>query len=129
KVIRQPELLDFGPRWESERIMDFQPPRAIAAYRVLVPKCDADGNAVGCLNPPGVQVPVATYTGWNLRSAEAGGEDELYSLVGSYIPFAKSKQERKDDPRPSVQERYGSFEAYRSRLEQVCSRLVHAGYL
>lgn len=129
KVIRQPELLDFGPRWESERIMDFQPPRAIAAYRVLVPKCDADGNAVGCLNPPEVQVPVATYTGWNLRSAEAGGEDELYSLVGSYIPFAKSKQERKDDPRPSVQERYGSFEAYRSRLEQVCSRLVHAGYL
>jgi hypothetical protein len=130
-IIQQPPLLDFGPRWESQRIADLQPPRILGEYRVLVPKCDADGNEIGCLSPPEVAVPVATYTGWNLRHKDAGAENDLVSLTGSYIPFAATKAEREKsgDPRPSVAERYGTLEEYLHRLRAACEKLEREGYL
>ena len=130
-VIRQPPLLDLGPRWDKQRIIDVQPPRIVRRYRVRVPKCDADGNDVACLSPPEVAVPVATYTGWNLRSKRAGAENELVSLRGSYIPFAISRAERlaKKDPRLSLEERYGSFSTYMALLTKKCHELQRKGYL
>lgn len=130
-VIQQPPLLDFGPRWEKLRIVDVQPPRQRGHYRVLVPKCDADGNDVDCLSPPEVAVPVATYTGWNLRSKAAGAENELVSLRGSYLPFAVTAAERKPrrDPRRSLEERYGSLNEYLRRLKSACESLKKKGYL
>jgi hypothetical protein len=131
EVIQQPSFWDYGPRWQTERIIDRQPPVARGDYRVLVPRCGADGNEIGCLSPPEVAVPVATYTGWNLRSKEAGAENELVSLQGSYIPFPVSKADRQQsgDPRPSLEERYGTLEAYLDELETECRRLEKAGYL
>lgn len=67
-VIRQPPWLDLGPRWSEQRIIDNQPPRVVGHYSVLVPKSGPDGNELGCLLPPEVAAPVATYTGWNVRS-------------------------------------------------------------
>jgi len=98
---------------------------------VLVPKVDPDGNDLGCLQPPEVAVPVGTYTGWNLRSAEAGAEDELVSLVGSFIPFPASKKEREasGDPRASLEERYGTHAEYVRRFTAECQRLQAAGWL
>jgi len=130
-VIQQPPFLDFGPRWERERIPDVQPPRIRGFYPVLVPKVDADGNEVGCLLPAEVAVPLATHTGWNLRSAEAGAEDALLALRGSYIPFPVTKAERTDagDPRLSLEERYGNLEGYLAKLEAQCRALESAGYL
>jgi len=74
-VIQQPSFWDYGPRWQTHQIIDRQPPKARGNYRVLVPRCDADGNVLGCLLPPEVAVPVATYTGWNLRRKGAGAEN------------------------------------------------------
>lgn len=130
-VIQRPPLLDFGARWEKQRIVDVQPPRQRGHYRVLVPKCDADGNDIDCLSPPEVAVPVATYTGWNLRSAAAGAENELVSLRGSYIPFPVTAAERKrsGDPRRSLEERYGSLDEYLRRLKSACESLKKRGYL
>ena len=130
-VIQQPSYLDFGPSWQSDGIVDQQPPIPRGSYRVRVPKCDADGNEIACLSPPEVAVPVATYTGWRLRSKDAGAENELYALTGSYIPFPLSKQEReeKGDPRLSVQERYDSLDDYLARLEARCIELQKAGYM
>lgn len=131
EVIQQPSWLDFGPRWETERIIDRQPPQVRGDYRVLVPASDADGNDRGCLSPPEVAVPVATYTGWNLRRAEAGAENQLVSLVGSYLPFPirRADREQTGDPRRSVEERYGTQAEYLKQLEIVCQRLRAAGYL
>jgi hypothetical protein len=131
QVIQEPHLLDFGPRWETERIADRQPPLARGDYRVLVPRSDADGNDLGCLLPAEVAVPLATYTGWNTRTPEAGAAGELVSLTGSYIPFARTREERErsGDPRPSIEERYASLDEYIEKLAAECSRLRDAGFL
>ena len=131
ETIQQPSLLDFGPRWETERIIDFQPPRLRGDYRVLAPRCGADGNELGCLLPIEVAVPVATYTGWNLRKADVGAEGQLVSLTGSYIPFpvTKADRERTSDPRQSVHERYGSLDEYTRQLTAAADKLKASGYL
>ena len=131
ETIQQPSLLDFGPRWETERIIDLQPPRLRGDYRVLAPRCGADGNELGCLLPVEVAVPVATYTGWNPRKADVGAEGQLVSLTGSYIPFAvtKADREKTGDPRQSVQERYGSLDEYTSQLTAAADKLKASGYL
>lgn len=130
-VIQQPSYLDFGPSWQSDGIVDYQPPIARGSYRVRVPKSDADGNDVACLSPPEVAVPVATYASWRLRKEDAGAPNELLALSGSYIPFALTMQERKEkgDPRLSIEERYSSIEDYLSKLEAKCYEMQKAGYL
>ncbi len=130
-VIQQPSFLDLGPRWQEQRIIDLQPPIPRGDYRVLAPRCDADGNEVDCLSPPEVAVPVATYTGWNLRSREAGAENELVSLRGSYLPFPITKTDRvsNGDPRRSLDERYGTLQEYLAQLQAKCRELEKAGYL
>ena len=42
--------------------------------------------------------------------------------TGSFIPFARTKaeQEAKGDPRPSIEERYPSHEAYIAAVTRVC---------
>ncbi len=130
-VIQQPSYLDFGPRWQDQRIIDRQPPIARGDYRVLVPRCGADGNELGCLLPPEVAAPVATYTGWNLRRKDAGAENQLVSLQGSYLPFPISRTEREEtkDPRRSLEQRYGTLQQYLVQLEARCRELQRTGYL
>ena len=131
-VIHAPSVLDFGPRWTSHSIIDRQPPGAVGPhYRVLVPRTDADGNPLGCLLPPEVAVPLATFTGWNLRRRDAGAQDQLVGLHGSYLPFPRSRAEREElgDPRPSLKERYSSIDAYTEKLKRACNELVRDRYL
>lgn len=131
KVIQQPSCFDYGPNWLSRGIIDKHPPGIIGHYKVLVPRCDADGNAVGCLSPPEVAVPIATHTGWNLRSKQAGAENELLSLRGSFLPFefTKANREKSDDPRPSIAERYSSLADYLQQLRTECKKQQEGGYL
>ena len=99
----------------DRRNVTVEPPRVVGQYVILVPKSDADGNDLGTLLPAEVAVPFATYTGWNLRRRDVGAEAMLASLAGSYLPLPATAPQRKasGDPRPSVEERYGSFEGYR----------------
>ena len=131
RVIQQPSLWDYGPRWLTDGIVDKQPPGSRGDYRVRVARCGLDGNELGCLLPPEVAAPVATYTGWNLRRKDVGAEGELVSLQGSYLPFpiTRSDREKANDPRPSLEERYGTLERYLARLEEECRKLVAGGYL
>jgi hypothetical protein len=46
-----------------------EPPLVGAAYNVLVPQVDVDGNPIDGLRNTNVQVPLGTYTGWNIRKA------------------------------------------------------------
>ncbi|WP_417387410.1 alpha/beta hydrolase domain-containing protein [Gimesia sp.] len=130
-VIQQPAYLDFGPRWQTERIVDLQPPLPRGDYRVLVPRSGPDGNELGCLSAPEVAVPVATYTSWRLRDENGPAANQLYSLSGSMIPFplTKSEREQKGDPRPSLEERYGTLKTYLQQLSARCQTYEQSGYL
>lgn len=109
---------------------EVQPPEYIRdkRYTVLVPKVDADGNDVGGILSTTRQVPLGTYTGWNQRKA-GSMENEFCDLTGSFIPFAKSAADRGDDPRPSLQERYGDKNTYVSRVRAAADKLVGERFL
>ena len=102
--------------------MDIHPPRQIDndAYTILVPKVDRDGNDVAGIRLPVVQVPIGTYTGWNLQPRRLA-EDELSGLLGSFIPLAKTKAERNKlrDPRLSLQERYKNHNDYVKKVSRA----------
>jgi hypothetical protein len=131
EVIQAPSCLDYGPFFASRGIITIEPPRKRGDYIVRVPKSGLDGNDWGTLLPPEVAVPLATYTGWNLRRREFGAEAMLAGLMGSYIPFPRNRAERRamGDPRLSLAERYGSFEEYRKQFVAGCAKLVKQGYL
>lgn len=69
-----------------------------AAWPGSIPACgveraatgQSDGLLVGRagIRLPDVAVPLATVTGWNFRKPAIGAPDQLFPLLGSYIPFA-----------------------------------------
>src|SRR5262249_47674657 len=111
EVIQSPALVDRGPDFQRYRRTSIEPPKQLGQYPVRVPAYGSDDNELGTLQIPSVAVPVATYTSWNLRSRTAGAENEILSLNGSYIPFAKTvmDQKKSGDPRPALLERYRNF--------------------
>jgi hypothetical protein len=92
-------------------------------YGTRVTAVDADGNEVAGIRLPGIAVPLATYTGWNVYKAQP---TELCDRDGSYIPFAKTKAEREaaGDPRSSIEERYGSRADYVAKVKAAADALV-----
>ena len=92
-------------------------------YGTRVPTVDADGNETSGIRLPPIAVPLATYTGWNLY---ARLPNELCDRDGSSIPFAKTKAERETagDPRPAIEERYGSRADYVAKVRAAADALV-----
>ncbi|HUE05575.1 MAG TPA: alpha/beta hydrolase domain-containing protein [Bryobacteraceae bacterium] len=129
--IQQAWHVDYGEEFRSAGIVTIEPPKVGSAFAMRVPQVDADGNDTAGIRMPATAVPLATYTGWNLRSAEIGAPDELYSMAGSFIPFARTKAERMrvGDPRLSVEERYASKQAYLDQAGASAAQLVKSGYL
>ena len=98
---------------------------------LLVPQVDADGNETAGILLPDVAVPVATHTSWNHRRPAIGSPDQLYPLLGSYIPFPWTEADREEagDPRPSITRRYTSREEYLGHVGLWAVSLVQDGYL
>jgi hypothetical protein len=122
--------LDFGP--DSMRGMaTILPPLGGKPYPNFVPAVDRDGNEMSGIRLPDVAVPLATYTGWNLRHPQMGAPDRLMSLMGSTIPFPTTPEdrERTGDPRRSVAERYPSRSDYLEQVRQAALHLIDQGYL
>ena len=94
-------------------------------YGARVPQVDADGNETSGIRLPDIAVPLATHTGWNLYKAPFP-EGELCDRDGSFAPFANTRAERepKNDPRPSLEERYGSHATYVKKVEEAAQKLV-----
>ena len=124
-------FLDYGPNILRGK-MDLHPPIPVEgrAYTILVPKVDRGGNDIAGIRLPAVQVPIGTYTGWNLRPRGLA-EGELAGLLGSFIPFAKIKSERREkgDPRLSLQERYKKRRDYLRQFSHAVRNLVEQRYL
>jgi hypothetical protein len=130
-----PKIVDLQtPRRKREAYrLDFsvEPPKAGPAYPTLVPQVDLDGNETAGIKMPEVQAPLASYTGWNLRAKTIGAPEELFSMVGSWIPFPVNKTERENrkDPRLSIEERYKTKRDYLERITAAAQKLVSAGFL
>jgi hypothetical protein len=123
--------VDYGPEFRGAGVVTIEPPNVGSAFPILLPQVDADGNETSGIRMPATQVPLATYAGWNLRAPEIGASDELYSMVGSFIPFARTKAERakNGDPRLSIEERYSGKQQYLDKVQAVAHGLVREGYL
>jgi hypothetical protein len=128
--LRSIARLDFGSGTD-EGITTVLPPTVGKPYANLVSAVDADGNELAGIRLPDVSVPLATYTGWNVRHADIGGPGQTLSLIGSTIPFPATRAARKasGDPRPAIEERYPSKEDYLRRVKQAAEALVKRGYL
>jgi len=97
----------------------------------LVPKVDSDGIEMAGIRGPELVVPLATTTGWNFRSKEVGNPGDIYQLMGSYLPFERTRADRtaKADPRPAIEERYKGRDEYLSRIQTAAANLVRGRYL
>lgn len=121
--------LDFGPDFragEQSGVITREPPTASPrSYGVLVPQADADGSDIGGLRSIFQRVPIGTYTAWNLFRA-GRFEDGFCNFNGSFIPFARTRQERNDahDPRLSIEERFPSKDAYVAAMRAAASAMV-----
>ena len=122
---------DYGPKFASEGVVTIEPPKIGAAFPILVPQVDADGNGIAGIRMPELIAPLATYTGWNLLNARSGPTDVLSSMQGSYIPLARSAADRKrrNDPRTSIDERYKDKDQYVAAVSKAAADLIKQRYL
>lgn len=106
--------VDYGPEFESKGIVSIEPPRVGDAFPVLIPQVDDDGNEISGVKMPQVAVPLAAYSGWNLREAKFGMPNETYNMVGSTLPFSKAK----------IIEKYGTKEKYLEKATAALDDLI-----
>ena len=102
-----------------------EPPVPIAGheYPLLVPTVDTDGNEIAGVRSPDVVAPLGTLTGWNIRGQ--GFAAGALMVVGSFMPFAGTAEERKasGDPRRSLAERYPSQADYVDAVSRAAAEL------
>jgi hypothetical protein len=124
------DLFDFGPMF-GQGILTILPPLLLGSpYPVFVPTTDADGNDLAGIRLPDLAVPLATYSGWNVRAAALAGDD-LCDAFGQKIEFAQTEAERlaAGDPRLSIEERYANHGAYVSAVARAANDLHRQRFL
>lgn len=123
--------VDYGPEFTTKGLISQEPPKVGSAFPMLVPQVDADGNDIPGIRMPEIAFPLATYLGWNFMNERSGPTSELASLTGSFIPFAHTRgdRERTNDPRPSIEERYKSKDAYLQSITSSANDLAAKGYI
>jgi hypothetical protein len=135
-LVNAPPNFDRGPQFfpaYESGIMTILPPEPIenqGDYVVLVPAVNGDGNEIDGIQSVTLRAPLGTYTGWNLRAA-GFSEGDLCFLSGSFIPFATTKAQRQasGDPRPSLEERYGTHDGYVAAVTAATVELAARGFL
>ena len=121
--------LDFGPNW-TRGVVGFEPPHVGKPYVGLIPAVDSDGNAIAGIRLPSIQVPIATYAGWNYRAPGMGAADQLLGEAGSMYPFAPTRSQRsKGDSRVSIEERYTSRDQYLGKIALAGRQLIAERFL
>ena len=100
---------------------------------MYAPKVDADGNELGGVPVVLRDAPLGTYLGWNVTAAgeRPFHKDQICNYVGGMLPFARTADERKaaNDPRLSLQERYGSHDGYVDAVSRAAAKAVAEGFL
>ncbi len=123
--------MDFGPQYPTTRVITKEPPDLGAAFTVLVPQVNADGNDVGGIRLPELAVPLGTYTGWNITVPPLSDLGYLAGLAGSFEPFASTRAQREQsgDPRLSIAERYTDRNDYLDRVRRAADDLIKQRFL
>ena len=124
---------DLGPEFhyvDLSGVISLQPPRIRQSIPSLVPKVDADGNERSGVASVLHQAPLGTYLGWNVM-ASGFSKGHGCGFAGGFIPFAATRAERlgSGDPRPSIEERYASHDAYVAAVKRAAERLVEERFL
>lgn len=127
---------DWGPLFnytDASGVPTNAPPPIKQVIKMLVPRVDADGNEVGGVPVVLLDAPLGTYLGWNIT---AGGArpfhaGQICNYVGGMVPFAKTRAQRlaSNDPRPSLEERYGSHAGYVEAVKKAAARAMAQGFL
>jgi len=127
---------DWGPQFnymDVSGVPSNTPPRIKQALKMYAPKVNADGNELGGVPVVLQDAPLGTYLGWNVTAAGAMPfhKDQICNYVGGMIPFARTAAERKaaNDPRPSLEERYGNHEGYVAAVRKAAGNAVAQGFL
>ena len=80
-------------------------------------------------------MPVATYTGWNLRDESIGNPGLFIGITGGLagwtlpLPATRAEREASGDPRSSIEERYADRQDYLEKVNRAAMDLVDEGYL
>ena len=87
-------FLDFGPDFENGSVTNYPPSLAgRPSYPIFVSTVDKDGNEEAGVGMPPVEAPIATTTGWALRSAAFGLNDGC-DANGQHILLPVTKAQR-----------------------------------
>jgi hypothetical protein len=126
----RPARLDFGPDI-AQGIATTLPPQAGEGYPTCVAAIDENGNEVAGIRPAELLSPLATFTGWNPRHPEQGAAGDLMQMMGSTLPFSRTRAEREKagDPRASIGERYSTREAYLNHVRESVQSLIAARHV
>jgi hypothetical protein len=137
-----PQII-FPTRLGSTRCLDFggdvnvgvvqYPVKMGDYYKTYVSAINSDGNETVGLIPMEIAVPLATFTGWNIRHTSQGGDGDLMQMRGSTFAFSLTKidREKRKDPRLSIEERYASKAEYLNLVfkfaqDSIAKRLILA---
>lgn len=123
--------MDFGAEFPTKGIITKEPPLLGRLYEVLVPQVDLSGNDIGGIRIPEVAVPLGSNMGWNVTVPQLADLHYLSGLIGSFIPFPKTRAEREAslDSRLSIEERYKTREDYLKQVRQAANELVRGRFM
>ena len=124
---------DFGASFlanDLSGVIAKEPPPITRVIPTLVPRVNSDGNETAGIASVLHQAPLGTYLGWNVQSA-GFFKGQICGFTGGYVPFAATRAERMaaGDPRPSLEERYGTEEGYLCVVRRAANELVQSRFL
>lgn len=127
--IGRPRRMHFGPLEASGA--PHYPPTIGDPYPSSVSQVDADANEIAGIRAVELRVPLCTYMGWNPRHVDNGAPGDIMLMMGSSVPFARTRaeRERNGDPRRSVEERYTSKTTYLEHVRRAAYELVAQRHL
>ena len=126
--------LDYGPESHLGRTTKL-PADEGDEFPALVADLDESFNERGGIRMPDLSVPVATYTGWNLRDESIGNSNLFIGITGGLagwthpLPATQAERESTGDPRASIEERYSSREDYLDQVTRAAADLAAEGYM
>jgi hypothetical protein len=124
---------DFGPGFRDadvSGILSVLPPAVKHVIPALVAAVNRDGNETVGVQSVLHQAPLGTYLGWNV-TASGFFKGQRCAYAGGFLPFAATKSARLavQDPRLSLEERYGTSAAYVKAVRSAAEQAVGERYL
>jgi hypothetical protein len=130
-----PFVYDFGQGVDYTQqtgIPTIQPPIIREVLTEYVPHVNSDGNEdVGSVPSILFQAPLGTYVGWNIIPPGTFYAGQQVQLQGGFWPFQQTHADRTaaGDPRPSVEERYGTHKGYVCVVTAASNDAIRQGFL